>query len=60
MTKIMGVNAPNLEADDEIADLANKILRVYGQRGPSTLAREIVRMSDVLGIPLEEVFKYEH
>jgi len=59
MTESIGVNTPDIYARDEIADLANKILRVYGQRGPSTLAREIVRMSDVLGIPLQEVFKYE-
>lgn len=55
----MGVNTPDINAGEEIAELANKILKVYGQRGPSTLTREIMRMTDVLGIPLQEVFKNE-
>lgn len=59
MRNLMGVNTPDINAGEEIAELANKILKVYGQRGPSTLTREIMRMTDVLGIPLQEVFKNE-
>lgn len=57
MTDSYGVNIPDIHRVDEVAEIAAKILKVYGKSGDSTLTREIMRMSEALGIPLEEMFK---
>lgn len=44
--------------EEEIARLAGNILKVYGKVEAPTLTREIIRMSEILGIPSEEIFKH--
>lgn len=41
--------------EEEIAHLAERILRVYGKSGTPTLDREIIRMAKILDIPITEV-----
>lgn len=54
-----GLISEDEDAQAEIARLAGRILKVYGKVEAPTLTREIIRMSEILGIPPEEIFKHE-
>jgi len=46
------------EKEEDIVELAKRILKVYGKVETPVLDREIVRMAEMLNIPIEEVFPY--
>jgi len=47
-----------IKEEKQIAQLAKRILKVYGDAETPTLYREIRRMSQLLDIPVEEVLKH--
>jgi hypothetical protein len=53
LTDIMPAGTP---PEEEIAQLAGRILKVYGKVEAPTLTREILRMAEILGIPEGEIF----
>jgi len=52
VTDIMPAGTP---PEEEIARLAERILKVYGKVEDGVLDKEIRRMANMLGIPIEEV-----
>jgi len=55
VTNIMPAGTP---PEEEIARLAERILKVYGKVEDGVLDKEIRRMANMLGIPIEEVLGY--
>lgn len=49
------LNPVSAEAEAEILELANRILKVYGTAKAPMLDSEIRRMAELLNIPIEEV-----
>ena len=56
MVELTDITPAGTPPEEEIAQLAGRILKVYGKVEAPTLTREILRMAEILGIPEGEIF----
>jgi len=59
MVELTDITPAGTTPEEEIADYAGRILKVYGEVKTPVLTREIIRIAEILGIPTKEIFRYE-
>jgi len=59
MVELTDITPAGTMPEEEIAQLAGRILKVYGEVKTPVLTREIIRIAEILGIPTKEIFRYE-